>query len=413
VIGFPFVAGWAARARCRHPRAAILGGVCEPLGAGARTVSWLELFYDLVAVASIVTFSDAISGHPDGEVIVVVTTAAVAVWWIWLTTTLLANRYRVDDDPQRALVLVQMLFLTMIALLVGDGVESHEGSVSIVYGLLCLSVAIMYARQMRRPGALGALARARRSQYAVAAALFVAGGFVGAPVRYAVWIAAVALIVIPGVAYRFGRERGEVPVHEDHLVERLGLLTIIVLGESFVKVSLLASDGSLDRLDMIVLCALFVVVFAMWWSYFDDIPDAGLPAGVNRVRGWILGHLVLQVCLVGVAVGYSKLLRLDLGHRVGFDKMMLTVGPLFGVYLAFALVGACTRRVPVEPLLALRIGSALALVPIAVLVWRVEWLEVDFTAIFLALFALAHGVIATAMRRSTRVLPASRPTHTL
>jgi low temperature requirement protein LtrA len=380
---------------------------------GARTVGWLELFYDLVFVAAIITFSDAVSNHPDGDVIVEVTIAFAAVWWIWLTTTLFANRFRVEDGPQRALVLVQMVLLTMIALLVADGIGSHEGFSSILYSLLCLTVAVMHGREVNQPAALGALARARRNEYAVATVLFAAAELIAGPTRYLVWMLAFAVIIEPGAAYHFGRERGEAPLHEGHLVERLGLLTIIVCGESFVKVSLLASDGNLEQLDLIVLCALFVLVFSMWWSYFDDVPDAGLPPNLSRMRGWVVGHLFLQVCLVGVAVGFSKFLRLDLDHRVDFDKMLLAVGPLFGVYLSLALIGACTRRVPVRPLLALRLGSALALVPIAILVWKVDWIQVDETAILLAAFALAHGALATVLRRSTHVLPGSQRTRTL
>jgi low temperature requirement protein LtrA len=301
----------------------------------------------------------------------------------------------------------------MISLLVADGIGNHEGFSSIIYSLLCLTVAVMHGREAHRPGALGALARARRNEYAVATVLFAIAELVPGPTRYILWMLAFGVIIEPGAAYHFGRERGEAPLHEEHLVERLGLLTIIVCGESFVKVSLLASDGNLEQLDLIVLCALFVLVFSMWWSYFDDVPDAGLPPDLSKMRGWVVGHLFLQVCLVGVAVGFSKFLRLDLDHRVDFDKMLLAVGPLFGVYLSLALIGACTRRVPVRPLLALRLGSALALVPIAILVWKVDWIQVDETAILLAVFALAHGAIATVLRRSTHVLPGTQRTRTL
>jgi low temperature requirement protein LtrA len=381
--------------------------------AGARVVGWLELFYDLVFVAAIVTFSDAVSAHPDGDVIVIVTTAFAGVWWIWLTTTLFANRFKVDDGPQRALILVQMVLLTLLALLVGDGVGRHEGFASLAYGLLCLSVALMHARAVRRPGTLAALARARRDEFALAAIVFVVAALMDGPGRYALLILGFAVIVIPTVARRYGPAHDEVALHEEHLVERLGLLTIMVCGESFVKVSLLATDGRLEELDVIVICALFVLVFSMWWSYFDDVPDAGVPASLSKSRGWLFGHLALQTCLVGVAVGYAKMLRLDLGHNVDFDKMLLAVGPMFGVYLSLALVGACTRRVPVGPLLALRLGSALALVPIAIIVWQVDWVGVDATAILLAVFALAHGGLASVLRRSTHVLPGPEPTPTL
>ena len=114
--------------------------------------------------------------------------------------------------------------------------------------------------------------------------------------------------------------------------------------------------------------------------------------------------------LVGVAVGYAKLLRLDLGDNIDLDKMLLAVGPLIGVYLSLALVGACTRRRPVGPLLALRLGSAVALVPVGILIWRVDWIDVEASAIVLAVFALIHGGLAATLRRRTRVLPAAVPT---
>jgi low temperature requirement protein LtrA len=378
---------------------------------GARTVSWLELFYDLVFVAGIVTFSDAVSFAADGDVIVVVTAAFAAVWWIWVTTTLYANRFRTDDLGQRALILAQMVLLTLISLLVGDGAGRHEGFMSIAYALLCLDVAVMHARKIREStGELAAFATARRNEFAIGAIPFVAAFFIGGPARYVLWIIGLATIVVPVVAYRFGRVEGEAAIDEDHLVERFGLLTIIVCGESFVKVSLLASDGSLESLDLIVLGALFVLVFSMWWSYFDDIPEAGLPSSVWRLRGWFFGHLFLQVFLVGVAVGYAKLLRLDLGDNIDLDKMLLAVGPLIGVYLALALVGACSRRRPAGPLLALRLGSAVALVPVGLLIWRVDWIDVEASAIVLAVFALIHGALAATLRRRTRVLPAAVPT---
>jgi len=372
---------------------------------GARLVGWLELFYDLVFVAAIVTFSDAVSVRPDGDVIAVVTAAFAAVWWIWMTTTLFANRFGADDAPQRALVLVQMLLLTMIALLVGDGLGQHEGYASIIYALLCLDVAVMHGREVNAPAGLGALAVARRNEYAVAALPLLAAAFIEGPARYVLWGIGLVTIVLPGVNYRFGRASGEAPLGEEHLVERMGLLTIIVCGESFVKVSLLASDGSLEQLDVIVLVALFVLVFSMWWSYFDDVPESGLPASVGAQRGWFIGHLFLQVCLVGVAVGYAKLLRLDLGDAVDLDKMLLTVSPLIGMYLSLAVVGACTRRSPRGPLLTLRVGSAVALVPLGLLIWKADWIEVDAAAIALALFALTHGLVASILRRGTRVAP--------
>lgn len=371
---------------------------------GARKVGWLELFYDLVFVASIIAFSDAVSAEPDLDVIARVVAAFAAVWWIWLTTTLVANRYRDDDTGHRALILMQMVLLTMISLVVGDGIGRHEGWVAILYALLCVNVAVMHAREVHRTGALGTLAIARRNEYAVGALPIFAAAFIDGPARYVLIGIGLATIVVPGLAYRFGRERNEAPLHEEHLVERMGLLTIIVCGESFVKVTLLASEGALEELDMIVLGALFVLVFSMWWSYFDDVPESGLPASTRRLAGWFAGHFMLQVFLVGIAVGYGQLLPLHVGDRVDLDRTLLAVCPLIGVYLSLALVGACTRRRPVGPLLVLRLGSALALVPLGLVIWKIDFIGVDLTAGILAVFALVHGALASLVRRGTRVV---------
>ena len=373
---------------------------------GAKQVSWLELFYDLVFVAATITFSDAVSSRPDGETIGLAVGAFAITWWIWLTTTLFANRFALDDMLQRVLILVQMLLLTMLAITVADGIHSHPGLVALLFAFLCLDVSAMHARVTRRPGAYGALARSRRTEYAIATVpLLLAWAFPG-PARWVLWPIAMAIIVIPGLAYRLGRRPGEAPVHDDHLVERFGLLTILVIGEAFVKVALLASEGTLESIDLFVLPTLFALVFAIWWSYFDDVPDAGLPNENGKLAGWFGGHLLLQVSIVGIAVGYSKLLRLELGETIDLDRVALVVGPMIGVYLAMAAVGACTRRRPVGPLLALRMLSAAVLVPVGVLIWQASWITVDVAALVLAGLGLAHGAAAAVLLRTTRVLDA-------
>jgi low temperature requirement protein LtrA len=278
--------------------------------------------------------------------------------------------------------------------------------VSIVYGLLIADVAIMYARTARLGGALGAFAARRRNEFALATLPMFAAALVTDPTRYVLWSIALAIIMLPALGYRFGHRSGEVGFDEHHLVERLGLLTIIVCGESFVKVSLLAADGSFEDLDVVVLGALFILVFSMWWSYFDDVPAAGLPASPARMRGWLVGHLLLQVCLVGIAVGFAKLLPLEFGDAVDGDRVLLGAGPLVGVYLALALVGACTRRVPIRPLLLLRLGSAAFVAAVGVAIWRVTWIDVEAAASLLALVALVHGGLSARLRRGTRVVEA-------
>jgi hypothetical protein len=76
------------------------------------------------------------------------------------------------------------------------------------------------------------------------------------------------------------------------------------------------------------------------------------------------------------------------------------------VYLSMAAIGACTRRRPVGPLLALRLGSAVVLVPLGIVIWQSSWITVDVAASVLAVYSLAHSSLAALLRRDTRVLGA-------
>ena len=368
-----------------------------------RAVGWLELFYDLVFVAAVVTFSDAISFRPDLGLIGAVDAAFAAMWLVWLATTLHANRYRDDGAVQRFLVLVQMLLLTINALAVGDGFEAHPELISITYALLVLDLAVMYARAAHGRDEEGRLARVRRNQFALAALPIVAAAFVGEPTRIVLWSVGLALLAWPTLGFRFGRLGIVAPFDEHHFVERLGLLTIIVCGESFVKVSLLAADGSLDGIDISVLITMFVFVFGVWWAYFDDVPHAGIRPEPTLTAVWLVGHLVLQLGLVASAVGFAKVLGYELGTTLVGDKSLLLTLPLVGVLVGLTLIGTGSRRVPQRPLVVLRLGVAAMVGVMAVVTWQLEWISADGGAAIVAVSALGTAAVETLLLRRTQV----------
>jgi low temperature requirement protein LtrA len=366
-------------------------------------VAWLELFYDLVFVAAVVTFSDAVSFDSDFVNIGEVAAAFAALWLIWLATTLHANRYRDDGFVQRALVLGQMLLLTVNAIAVGDGFGAHPGLISVTYALLAADVAIMHARRATGSGDEVLLARLRTKQYAAAAAPIVVASFVGTSARVVLWVIGLVLLAWPTLGFRFGRLGALPPFDEHHFVERLGLLTIIVCGESFVKVSLLAADGSLDGIDIDVLVTMFVFVFASWWSYFDDVPKAGIRLEPARAACWLLGHLLLQLSLVGVAVGYGKLLGFEFGDTLRGDESLLVTLPLVGILLSLAMIGVCSRRVPQRGLLGVRVGGAGVAATIAILTSSFGWISADGVALVLTMVLIACAALTARCLRTTTV----------
>ena len=103
----------------------------------------------------------------------------------------------------------------------------------------------------------------------------------------------------------------------------MGALTIIVCGEAFVKVAIAVSNGSVVEVDVIALAFQFVLTFAIWSIYFEDIPHAGIRA--DRLRAWLGLHLVLQLALAGTAIGVSKLVKTGpLDHLPASDILEIT-----------------------------------------------------------------------------------------
>ena len=121
---------------------------------------------------------------------------------------------------------------------------------------------------------------------------------------------AAAELVVPLWAER----RAATPWHPRHIAERYGLFTIIVLGESVLA----ASTGMRAAVDAgefdagIVTNAVggLLIVFAMWWIYFDQPADAvaerardAFGDAPRQAFVWGYGHLVVFASAAAVGAG--------------------------------------------------------------------------------------------------------------
>ena len=142
------------------------------------------------------------------------------------------------------------------------------------------------------------------------------------PLRFVLW--GVGLLVdfwtplSPGSV----RLQKQLPPSPHHLPERMGLFTIIVFGESFIKVIGGFSGHEIEFQRVIVALLGLVLVGSLWWVYFENVAERA----VNWARGaqvWLYTHLPLQLALVALAVGVYKLVTL---HEEGLpDKYRLLI----------------------------------------------------------------------------------------
>ena len=79
-------------------------------------LGWMELFSDLVFVATTLIFSSAMGHTPVGAGKYWIYMAFAMVWWIWMSSTMFFNRFRLGDVPLRIILLIQMFLLVLFAM---------------------------------------------------------------------------------------------------------------------------------------------------------------------------------------------------------------------------------------------------------------------------------------------------------
>jgi low temperature requirement protein LtrA len=314
-----------------------------------------------------------------------------------------SNRFHMADVLHRALVLAEMILVALVAMEARGGVADDEVLLLCTYAALVAIIAVMYTRAALAHGPHAVFARRLAGIHVVAALCFVVS--IALPEKGRIVGAALGMLVmIAPAARRSIRLVDFPPLDEEHLVERLGAFTIIVCGEAFVKVAIAVSNSTVDGIDVVALAFQFVLTFALWASYFEDIPFAGID--LDRFAPWISFHLLMQLGIAGTAIGVSKLVSSGFFEQLPAEDILEIMATLAMVYVGLAGIGVATRRRPRRPLLLLRLGTALVVAIIGLVAWKAPWFELLEGVAMLTVVALVHAFLVPRMRHETEVVPA-------
>ncbi|MCP4448164.1 MAG: hypothetical protein GY811_22925 [Myxococcales bacterium] len=176
------------------------------------------------------------------------------------------------------------------------------------------------------------------------ALLWLVSSFVSAPWVYVLW--AIAIIIDFGLPLsRASRDvSGRYPPDAMHLSERYGLLTLIVLGESFVKVLTSVSEVGATW-DHAVTGALGIsIVCSLWWIYFDDVAGSRVKRGSLTALAWIYAHLPLTIAVVATGVSIKRAMFFELSAPAPVGYRWLLCASLALVLFSVAAIDAVTER---------------------------------------------------------------------
>jgi low temperature requirement protein LtrA len=273
-----------------------------------RAATPLELFFDLVFVVAVAQAGSRLHhGLAEAHIVEAVVSYAMvffAIWWAWMNFTWFASAYDTDDVPYRLAVFAQLTGALILAAGVPAAFDERNFTIATIgYVVMRLPLVGQWLRAARSDPAR----RACAYRYAIGvtvcqigwvALLFFPAAWFGFP------LLALAELLVPMWAERIGATSW----HPEHIKERYGLFTIIVLGETILAASL-AIQAAIQAGDAngnlaAIIAGGLLIVFSMWWLYFDQ-PENTMLASLRTAFVWGYGHLFIFAAAAAVGAGLS------------------------------------------------------------------------------------------------------------
>ena len=297
---------WGAHAGTRLKTAMTARSPHEP----HRASTPLELLFDLVFVVAV---SQAAGGlhHAVSEGHAAAGLASFlmvffAIWWAWMNFTWFASAYDCDDVPYRLAVFVQITGALILAAGVPTMFESQTPNLATIVGYVVMRLAMV--AQWLRAAASDPGRRVTARRYALGITLLQLA-WIGMFWMPDLWTPGFVLLAALELAVPVWAERAAPTTwHPQHIAERYGLLTLIVLGESILSAtvaiqSALASGEALSALLPLIIGGL-LIAFSMWWAYFDR-PVHDLLTSLRKAVVWGYGHYFVFAAAAAVGAGLA------------------------------------------------------------------------------------------------------------
>jgi low temperature requirement protein LtrA len=274
--------------------------------AEGRKATWLELFFDLVFVTAVACLAARLAANYHLPGAVQFTFLLLVLWWLWLGHTFHASRFDQDRPDQWAIGFLQMLAVVFIGYGAGDPFGARATAFAGGVAAFKLLLMIGYLRERSRPG-LSRLCSIYAGIYLMQAVLWAASLSLPEMTRLVVWCVALAIDIV--TPFLVARETYRAPPHPEHLPERFGLFTIILLGETVAAAGHALSHGKelhLETVTVAILGATFGFLF--WVGYFQRAKGhaeryVGDVASGRDLRQWAYGHIPLYLGIASLGAG--------------------------------------------------------------------------------------------------------------
>ena len=359
-----------------------------------RAATPLELLFDLCFVVAVAQAAGALHhDFAEGEIghgVLSYLWVFFAIWLPWLNFTWFASAYDTDDVLYRLVTFVQITGVLVVTAGVQSAFEDLDFRIMVTgYVIMRIALVAQWLRVAREdPGR-----RRTALRFALAIALLQAGWalrlLIPLPLGLVVLLVLGVLeMLVPIWAEGAGQPT---PWNAQHITERYGLFTIIVIGECVLAattaVEAAISAGGLSVPLLAVAIGGLLLVFGLWWVYFKDTAALGQRASLRSAIAWSYGHYVVfaAVAALGAGLQVAAETTQDLVELPASLAASTVAVPVVAYLLAIGVLHGRS-----DPLRAIRSSLGLAVVLVLVIAGAATWIGV-------ALAVLAMGVVVAAL----------------
>lgn len=356
-----------------------------PAAHSGRRVHWLELFFDLVMVAYIGQIAHTLHGDPSWMDALVFFAFLAAAWWAWVNATITMNLFGIRITPSIWItVTVAMVALGVMAAAVPDALGDRAAAFAVGNAAIRVVWAVPWF-----------MSRATSGQpwwqpvlYSVVPALlWLASIGVSPPWQYVLWAVAVAIEI--ALLSFLGRRRQWLSQAFDveHLSERVGLLIVIVFGESILTIISELNEHWTAASGLAALLS-FTAVSMLAWIFFGRASSA-VTLGLQRLqlRGSVGGIRDTVMYLPFVLVAGVTLFASALGTAVAEAGHSLPQGAAVCLSAGISLFFVASAAE------SLRYGAPLR----DFVIWAPAGIVLPWALIPLAVHLPSEGVVAASV----------------
>jgi low temperature requirement protein LtrA len=285
-------------------------------------VSFLELFFDVVFVFTVIQLSHRLAHHYDALGVLETGILILAVWWVWVYTTWTMNWLDPERAPVRAMLFLLMFLALVLSIAIPEAYESRGLLFALAFVAMQVGRSVFMASALKGYDDRNFRSFIRITTWLVFGGVFwIWGALCDHQTRLVLWLVAMVIDYLsPALGYwvpGLGRSAStDWNVSGTHIAERCALFIIICLGETILTTGGTLADTEVSVSLFAGLAVSFATTFGLWWVYFRFgqrrathlIENADDPGAIARAM-FTYPHFVIVAGIILAAVGFEFMLQ--------------------------------------------------------------------------------------------------------